>query len=41
MYNCSCVAEAARHYPCMKRAWVEILGEPPGSEVDRVDPVSA
>jgi chromate reductase, NAD(P)H dehydrogenase (quinone) len=35
------LAEAAKHYPCMKRAWVEFLGEPPGSEVDRVDPVSA
>jgi NAD(P)H-dependent FMN reductase len=35
------LAEAAKHYPCMKRAWVEFLGEPPRSEVDRVDPVSA
>jgi NAD(P)H-dependent FMN reductase len=33
------LAEAAKHYPCMKRAWVEFLGEPPGSEADRVDPV--
>jgi NAD(P)H-dependent FMN reductase len=31
------LAEAARHYPCMKRAWVEFLGEPPGVGVDRVD----
>ena len=34
------LAEAAKHYPCMKRAWVEFLGEPPGSEADRVDPVA-
>lgn len=34
------LAEAAKHYPCIKRAWVEFLGEPPGSEADRVDPVS-
>ena len=35
------LAEAAKHYPCMKRAWVEFLGEPPGQGEDRVDPVSA
>jgi NAD(P)H-dependent FMN reductase len=35
------LAEAAKHYPCIKRAWVEFLGEPPGSEADRVDPVTA
>ena len=35
------LAEAAKHYPCIKRAWVEFLGEPPGSEADRVDPVPA
>jgi NAD(P)H-dependent FMN reductase len=34
------LAEAAKHYPCIKRAWVEFLGEPPGSEADRVDQVS-
>jgi hypothetical protein len=33
------LAEAAKHYPCLKRAWVEFLGEPPGSAADRVDPV--
>jgi NAD(P)H-dependent FMN reductase len=33
------LAEAAKHYPCIKRAWVEFLGESPGSEADRVDPV--
>lgn len=31
------LAEAAKHYPCMKRAWVEFLGEPPGAGEDRVD----
>ena len=33
------LAEAAKHYPCIKRAWVEFLGEPPGCGADRVDPV--
>jgi len=32
------LAEAAKHYPCIKRAWVEFLGEPPGAGADRVDP---
>jgi NAD(P)H-dependent FMN reductase len=32
------LAEAAKHYPCVKRAWVEFLGEPPGAGEDRVDP---
>ena len=35
------LAEAAKHYPCMKRAWVEFLGEPPGAGADRVDPMPA
>ena len=35
------LAEAAKHYPCIKRAWVEFLGEPPGAAADRVDPVSS
>lgn len=35
------LAEAARHYPCIKRAWVEFLGETPGGGADRVDPVPA
>jgi NAD(P)H-dependent FMN reductase len=34
------LAEAAKHYPCIKRAWVEFLGEPPGEGADRVDPVT-
>jgi chromate reductase, NAD(P)H dehydrogenase (quinone) len=33
------LAEAAKHYPCMKRAWVEFLGEPPNAAADRVDPI--
>ena len=33
------LAEAAKHYPCIKRAWVEFLGETPGTPADRVDPV--
>jgi len=35
------LAEAARHYPCIKRAWIEFLGEPPGVGADRVDPIPA
>lgn len=35
------LAEAAKNYPCIKRAWVEFLGEPPGVGVDRVDPVQS
>jgi NAD(P)H-dependent FMN reductase len=34
------LAEAAKHYPCIKRAWVEFLGEPPGAGADRVDAVT-
>ena len=34
------LAEAAKHYPCIKRAWVEFLGEPPDAGADRVDPIS-
>jgi NAD(P)H-dependent FMN reductase len=34
------LAEAAKHYPCMKRAWIEFLGETPGVGGDRVDPLS-
>lgn len=35
------LAEAAKHYPCMKRAWIEFLGEPPGAGADRVDPLGS
>ena len=31
------LVEAAKHYPCIKQAWVEFLGEPPGAGLDRVD----
>lgn len=31
------LVEASTHYPCVKRAWVEFLGEPPDPTVDRVD----
>jgi chromate reductase, NAD(P)H dehydrogenase (quinone) len=34
------LAEAAKHYACVKRAWVEFLGEPPGEGLDRVDPAA-
>jgi NAD(P)H-dependent FMN reductase len=34
------LAEAARHYPCIKKAWVEFLGEPPGVGADRVDGIA-
>ena len=30
------LVEAAKHYPCIKKAWVEFLGEP-GDSVGRVD----
>ncbi len=31
------LAEAAKHYPCTERAWVEFLGEPPASAAHRLD----
>ena len=31
------LVEASTHYSCVKRAWVEFLGEPPDPAVDRVD----
>jgi NAD(P)H-dependent FMN reductase len=33
------LAETAKHYPCIKKAWVEFLGGPPGAGEDRVDGV--
>jgi len=33
------LSEAAKNYACIKRAWIEFLGETPGSGADRVDPV--
>lgn len=29
--------EASKHYPCIKRAWVEYLGEHPDPKIDRVE----
>ena len=29
--------EASVHYPCVKRAWVEYLGEHPDPAIDRVE----
>ena len=29
--------EASKHYPCVKRAWVEYLGEQPDPVLDRVE----
>ena len=31
------LVEASTHYPCVKRAWVEFLGEPADAAIDRVD----
>ena len=31
------LVEAATHYPCVKRAWVEYLGEQPDPLIDRVE----
>jgi chromate reductase len=31
------LAEAAKNYPCMKKAWVEFLGETPDTPADRVE----
>jgi chromate reductase len=31
------LVEAAKHYPCVKSAWVEFLGERPDPVIDRVD----
>jgi NAD(P)H-dependent FMN reductase len=31
------LVEASKHYPCVKRAWVEYLGEHPEPEIDRVE----
>jgi NAD(P)H-dependent FMN reductase len=29
--------EASKHYPCVKRGWIEYLGEQPEPAIDRVD----
>jgi NAD(P)H-dependent FMN reductase len=31
------LAEAAKHYPCAKKAWIEFLGERPDPMIDRVE----
>jgi len=31
------LVEAAKNYPCMKKAWVEFLGEKPDPVTDRVE----
>jgi chromate reductase, NAD(P)H dehydrogenase (quinone) len=31
------LVEAAKHYPCIKEAWVEFLGEMPDKIIDRVE----
>jgi chromate reductase, NAD(P)H dehydrogenase (quinone) len=31
------LVEAAKHYPCLKKAWVEFLGEQPDPAIDRVE----
>jgi hypothetical protein len=31
------LVEALKHYPCIKRAWVEYLGEAPDPVLDRVE----
>ena len=31
------LVEAAKHYPCMKHAWVEFLGEKTDAVTDRVE----
>ncbi len=31
------LVEAAKHYPCVRNAWIEFLGERPDPAIDRVD----
>jgi chromate reductase, NAD(P)H dehydrogenase (quinone) len=31
------LVEAAKHYPCAKKAWIEFLGEQPDAVTDRVE----
>jgi chromate reductase len=31
------LVEASKHYPCIKCAWVELLGEHPSPAIDRVE----
>ncbi len=31
------LVEAAKHYPCVRKAWVEFLGEQPDMATERVE----
>ena len=31
------LVEAAKHYPCAKKAWIEFLGEQPNAVIDRIE----
>ena len=31
------LVEASKHYPCVKSAWVEFLGEQPNAATNRVE----
>jgi hypothetical protein len=35
------LVEAAKHYPALKKEWVEFLGERPDKMIDRVEVTSA
>jgi hypothetical protein len=35
------LVEATKHYPAMKKQWVEYLGERPDPAIDRVETTSA
>ena len=39
--NFMSLVEASKHYPCVKRAWIEYLGEHPEPAIDRVQTESA
>ena len=39
--NFMSLVEASKHYPCVKRAWIEYLGEHPEPVIDRVQTESA
>ena len=35
------LVEAAKHYPCVKQAWIEYPGEKPDPPIDRVEASAA
>jgi len=39
--NFMSLVEASKHYPCVKKAWIEYLGEHPEPAIDRVQTESA